>query len=126
MDPVFNLGQPVVDPQTTFTPEALSDAFQKHRTELIVMPMFAMQAALQHMGFRDGIRYKEHIHEMKGNFQMGNFDSTRRVTARLKLSSAHSRHSLATASSLSTRLVSTKAFGVLTSQKVRGSRMYLG
>ena len=74
MDPVFNLGQPVVDPQTTFTPEALSDAFQKHRTELIVMPMFAMQAALQHMGFRDGIRYKEHIHEMKGNFQMGNFD----------------------------------------------------
>ena len=74
MDPVFNLGQPVVDPQTTFTPEALSDAFQKHRTELIVMPMFAMHTALQHMGFRDGIRYKEHIHEMKGNFQMGNFD----------------------------------------------------
>ena len=72
--PLLNTGQPVVDPQTTFTPEALSTAFQKYRTELIVMPMYAMAQALQHMGYRDGIRYKEHVHEMKGNFQMGNFD----------------------------------------------------
>ena len=72
--PIINTGQPVVDPQTTFTPEALSTAFQKYRTELIVMPMYAMAQALQHMGYRDGIRYKEHVHEMKGNFQMGNFD----------------------------------------------------
>ena len=72
--PILNTGQPVVDPQTTFTPEALSTAFQKYRTELIVMPMYAMAQALQHMGYRDGIRYKEHVHEMKGNFQMGNFD----------------------------------------------------
>ena len=72
--PIINTGQPVVDPQTTFTPEALSTAFQKYRTELIVMPMYAMSQALQHMGYRDGIRYKEHVHEMKGNFQMGNFD----------------------------------------------------
>lgn len=74
MEPILNAGQPVVDPQTTFTPEALSDAFQKYRTELVIMPMYAMQKALQHMGYRDGIRYKEHVHEMKGNFQMGNFD----------------------------------------------------
>lgn len=74
MDPVINTGQPVVDPQTTFTPEALSTAFQTFRTELILMPMYAMRAALQHMGHRDGIRYKEHVHEMRGNFQMGNFD----------------------------------------------------
>ena len=74
MGPVFNLGQPVVDPQVTFTPEELSKSFQKYRKELIIMPMFAMSAALQHMGFRDGIRYKEHIHEMKGNFQFGNYD----------------------------------------------------
>ena len=71
---ILNVGQPVVDPQTTFTPEALRDAFQKYRTELIVMPMFAMSAAMQHMGFADGIRYKEHLHELKGDFQMGNFD----------------------------------------------------
>ena len=74
MGPVFNLGQPVVDPQVTFTPEELSTSFQKYRKELIVMPMFAMNAAMQHMGFRDGIRYKEHLHEMKGNFEFGNYD----------------------------------------------------
>ena len=74
MGPVFNLGQPVVDPQVTFTPEELSTSFQKYRKELIVMPMLAMAAAMQHMGFRDGIRYKEHIHEMKGNFELGNYD----------------------------------------------------
>ena len=70
----LNAVQPVVDPKTTFTPDALKDGFQKYRTELIVMPMFAMQMAMQHMGFADGIRYKEHIHEMSGKFQMGNFD----------------------------------------------------
>lgn len=70
----LNEGQPVVDPKTTFTPDALKDGFQKYRTELIVMPMFAMQMAMKHMGFADGIRYKEHIHEMSGKFQMGNFD----------------------------------------------------
>ena len=70
----LNAGQPVVDPKTTFTPDALKDGFQKYRTELIVMPMFAMKMAMQHMGFADGIRYKEHLHEMSGKFQMGNFD----------------------------------------------------
>lgn len=83
--PIFNVGQPVVDPKTTFTPEALSDGFQKHRTELIVMPMYAMQKALQHMGFRDGIRYKEHVHEMRGNFQMGNFDKYKKGNGAIEI-----------------------------------------
>ena len=74
MDPIFNAGQPVVDPVTTFSPESLNTAFQKYRTELIVMPMFTMQPALAHMAVRQGIRYQEHVHEMRGNFQMGNFD----------------------------------------------------
>ncbi len=74
MGPYVNIGQPVVDPQVTFTPEELSKSMQKYRKELIIMPMFAMSAALQHMGHRDGIRYKEHIHEMKGNFEFGNYD----------------------------------------------------
>ena len=82
---IFNVGQPVVDPKTTFTPEALSDGFQKHRTELIVMPMYAMQKALQHMGFRDGIRYKEHVHEMRGNFQMGNFDKYKKGNGAIEI-----------------------------------------
>lgn len=71
---IINQGQPVVDPVTTFSPDALKDAFQKYRTELIIMPMYAMSRALQHMSIVQGIRYKEHVHEMKGKFQMGNFD----------------------------------------------------
>ena len=66
--------QPVVDPKTTFTPESLQESAQKYRTELITMPMFALRDATQHMGMRTGIRYKEHVHELGGKFQMGNFD----------------------------------------------------
>lgn len=73
-NPVFNVGQPVVDPQVEFTPEKLSETFQKHRAELITMPMYAMSEALQHMGTRTGIRYQEHVHDMKGKFQFGNYD----------------------------------------------------
>lgn len=70
------MGKPTtaVDPNYQFTPEELATAFQRYRTELITMPMFAMNMAIQHMGVRTGIRYKEHVHEMKGNFQMGNYD----------------------------------------------------
>lgn len=63
-----------VDPQTTFTPEDLRQSFQRYRTELIIMPMMTMQPALQHMTTRTGIRYKEHYHEMKGNFEIGPYD----------------------------------------------------
>ncbi len=63
-----------VDPQTTFTPQSLNESAQKYRTELLTMPMFALRAATQHMSMRTGIRFKEHIHELGGEFQMGNFD----------------------------------------------------
>lgn len=71
-----NMAKPAtaVDPQTTFTPESLSTSFQKYRTELITMPMFAMNQALQHMTVRTGIRYQEHHHEMRGNFEIGPYD----------------------------------------------------
>ena len=63
-----------VDPQTTFTPQSLTESMQKYRTELMTMPMFAMQAALEHMAVRTGIRYKEHVHEMSGDFEIGPYD----------------------------------------------------
>ena len=63
-----------VDPRTTFTPQTLTESMQKYRTELMTMPMFAMQAALQHMAVRTGIRYKEHVHEMSGDFEIGPYD----------------------------------------------------
>ena len=44
-----------------------------------------MQKALQHMGFRDGIRYKEHVHEMRGNFQMGNFDKYKKGNGAIEI-----------------------------------------
>jgi hypothetical protein len=57
-----------------FTPEQLAQSFQTYRTELMQMPMFAMQEALQHMAMRTGIRYQEHVHEMKGDFEIGPYD----------------------------------------------------
>lgn len=63
-----------VDPQVSFTPEQLAQSFQTYRTELMQMPILAMQLALQHMSMRTGIRYQEHVHEMKGNFEIGPYD----------------------------------------------------
>ena len=63
-----------VDPQVDFTPESLNTSFQKYRTELIEMPMFAMSAATAHMTIRQGIRYQEHVHEMRGDFEIGPYD----------------------------------------------------
>lgn len=63
-----------VDPKVDFTPESLNTSFQKYRTELIEMPMFAMSAATAHMTIREGIRYQEHVHEMRGDFEIGPYD----------------------------------------------------
>lgn len=63
-----------VDPKVDFTPESLNTSFQKYRTELIEMPMFAMAGALAHMSIREGIRYQEHVHEMRGDFEIGPYD----------------------------------------------------
>lgn len=66
-----------IDPKVTFTPESLSQGFQKYRTDLITMPMFSMKPALDVMGVRTGIRYKEHIHEMTGKFELGAYKKRR-------------------------------------------------
>lgn len=63
-----------VDPKVDFTPESLNTSFQKYRTELIEMPMYAMSGALAHMTVREGIRYQEHVHEMRGDFEIGPYD----------------------------------------------------
>lgn len=82
----LNVGQPVVDPKTTFTPEELKKAFQTYRTELMVMPMMSMASAMIHMGYRDGIRYREHVHELTGNFQMGNYDKYKKGDGAVNIS----------------------------------------
>ena len=55
------------------TPESLAQTFQTYREQLIVQPMLAMQDSLQHMSIKTGIRYRETIGEMSGNFQLGNY-----------------------------------------------------
>ena len=57
----------------TFTPEQLSKTFITYREQLIVQPMLAMDKLLKHCSVRTGIRYKEVIPEMSGNFEMGNY-----------------------------------------------------
>lgn len=82
---IINAGQPVVDPVTTFTPESLSTTFERHRTELMTIPMHTMAEAMKYMGFRDGIRYKEHVHDLKGDFQMGNYDKYKKGSGAVEI-----------------------------------------
>ena len=74
-----------VDPQVDFTPESLSSSFQKYRTELMEMPMFEMAPALAHMTIRQGIRYQEHVHEMKGDFEIGPYDKYKMGNGELEI-----------------------------------------
>lgn len=64
----------------TFTPDELSRTFQTYRKELIVMPMLAMNEALQHMSVRTGIRYRETVTEMSGKFELGNYKKDKKGT----------------------------------------------
>jgi hypothetical protein len=57
----------------TFTPEELTKTYQTYRKDLIVQPMLAMAALLAHCSVRTGIRYRETIGELSGNFEIGNY-----------------------------------------------------
>ena len=57
----------------TFSPEELSRTFQTYRKDLIILPMLAMSAMLQHCSIRTGIRYRETVGQMGGNFEIGNY-----------------------------------------------------
>ncbi len=56
-----------------FTPEVLATTFQTYRQELITQVMLSMNELLQHVSVRTGIRYREIVTEMNGNFEMGNY-----------------------------------------------------
>lgn len=58
----------------TFTPKELAQTFVTYRQELLQLPMFAMNELLQHVSIRTGIRYKEVVSAMNGNFEFGNYD----------------------------------------------------
>lgn len=58
----------------TFTPEELATTFVRYRTQLLQLPIFALQELLKHTSIRTGIRYKEVVSQIGGNFEMGNYD----------------------------------------------------
>ncbi len=66
-----------VNDKYTFTPEELSKTFVTYRKEILSMVFMAMQALLAHCGIRTGIRFKEVITSISGNFEMGNYSKTK-------------------------------------------------
>lgn len=63
--------------QMTITPEQLQLSGHKFRTELLQMPVHAMQETLQYMTLRRGIRYAETVGELTGNIELGPYSKTR-------------------------------------------------
>lgn len=68
-----------------FTPESLSQTFQKYHKELIIQPMFALEPALKHMSVRTGIRYKEHVSSLDGKFEFSNYKKDRMGTGDVEI-----------------------------------------
>lgn len=66
-----------------FTPELLTRTFQTFRKELIVQPMLAMSELTKHTSIRTGIRYRDTVTEMSGDFQIGNFKKDKESKANL-------------------------------------------
>lgn len=59
------------------TPDALAQSGHKFRSELIQMPVHAMQETLQYMTLRRGIRYAETVGEISGNIDLGPYSESR-------------------------------------------------
>lgn len=69
----------------TFSPEELSRTFQTYRKDLIILPMLAMSAMLQHCSIRTGIRYRETVGQMGGNFELGNYKKDKMGTGDISI-----------------------------------------
>ncbi len=63
--------------QISITPEQLQLSGHKFRSELLQMPVHAMQETLQYMTLRRGIRYAETVGELSGNIDLGPYSETR-------------------------------------------------
>ncbi|MBR2607137.1 MAG: hypothetical protein IKC70_04330 [Bacteroidaceae bacterium] len=57
--------------------EDLANGAKKFRKELLMMPVFALGPALDHMSLRTGIRYSETVGELSGDMQFGPYSDTR-------------------------------------------------
>lgn len=61
----------------TITPDSLNKSFQTYRQQLIVMPFLDLASILQYMTIRPGVRYKETVGELTGDWQMAPYKKTR-------------------------------------------------
>jgi hypothetical protein len=68
----------------TMTPEELSKSFRTYRKELIQVVMMSMNTLLAHTNVRTGIRYKDTVTEMSGNFEIGNYKKDKHHDADVK------------------------------------------
>jgi hypothetical protein len=59
------------------TPQELADSAAKFRSDLLMMPIHALDTTLNHMSLRFGIRGKETVGQLGGNIQIGPYDPNR-------------------------------------------------
>lgn len=64
-----------------FTPESLSQTFITYRRQMIEALMLGMKPAVDSMSVMTGIRYKEVVAEIGGNFEFSNYKKDRLGTA---------------------------------------------
>lgn len=62
----------------TITPSSLNTSFEKYRSDLLMMPMFALNKAFDYITLRPDVRYKETVGELEGDMELGPFDYYRR------------------------------------------------
>lgn len=63
--------------EVKFTPESLSQTFQTYRQQLIMMPFMVLSDIINVMTVRPGIRYKETVGELVGDWQMAPYKQNR-------------------------------------------------
>lgn len=69
----------------TITDQDLAQSAKKFRRELLMMPMFALSDITKHMSTRLGIRGKEVVGQLGGNFKFGPYDAKRRDTGKIEI-----------------------------------------
>jgi hypothetical protein len=67
--------------QVVITPDALSQSAAKYRKELLMMAVIALEATLNHVTLRTGVRGKETVGELAGTIQLGPYSETRTDTS---------------------------------------------
>ena len=67
------------------TPDSLKTSGQKFRKDLIMIPVYALETALQYMQLRTGIRGKETIGKLTGKAEMGPYDPLRSSDGNVKI-----------------------------------------